>query len=134
VARLYELANANGGFAAADEASRWALRETLEIFVRLIGPMTPHLAEELWQALGHKTLLADAPWPAAEDALLVDDTVTVAVQLNGKLRGTVPLAKDAAKDVAEKAALALPEIVRALGGKTPKRVIVVPNRIVNIVV
>ncbi len=134
VARLYELANAIAGLEATDEATKWALRETLEIFVRLIGPMTPHLAEELWRALGHKTLLADAPWPAAEDALLVDDTVTVAVQLNGKLRGTVPLAKDTAKDAAEQAALALPEIVRALGGKTPKRVIVVPNRIVNIVV
>ena len=134
VARLYELANAIAGIETKDDATKWALRETLEIFVRLMGPMTPHLAEELWQALGHKSLLADAPWPAAEDALLVDDTVTVAVQLNGKLRGTVQLAKDAAKDVAEKAALALPEIMRALDGKTPKRVIVVPNRIVNVVV
>jgi leucyl-tRNA synthetase len=133
VARLYELANAIGGFEASDAASRWALRETLEIFVRLIGPMTPHLAEELWQALGHTTLVADAAWPAAEDALLVDDTVTVAVQLNGKLRNTLLLPKDAPKDQAEKAALALPEIVRALAGKVPKRVIVVPNRIVNVV-
>jgi leucyl-tRNA synthetase len=66
--------------------------------------------------------------------LLVDDTVTVAVQLNGKLRGTVPLAKDAPKDLAEQTALALPEIVRALEGKAPKRVIVVSNRIVNVVV
>jgi leucyl-tRNA synthetase len=133
VARLYELANAIGAFGATDDASRWALRETLEIFVRLIGPMTPHLAEELWQALGHTTLLADSGWPAAEDALLVDDTVTVAVQMNGRLRGTLQLAKDAPKDVAEQAALALPEIVRGLDGQTPKRVIVVPNRIVNIV-
>jgi leucyl-tRNA synthetase len=134
VARLYELANAIGSFDASDEASRWALRETLEIFVRLIGPMTPHLAEELWQALGHTGLLADAGWPAIEDALLVDDTVTVAVQLNGKLRGTIQLAKDGPKDVAEQTALALPEIVRGLNGQTPRRVIVVPNRIVNVVV
>ena len=133
MARLYELANTIGGFKGSDAASKWALREALEIFVRLIGPMTPHLGEELWQALGHSTLLADAGWPTAEDALLVDDTVTVAVQLNGKLRGTVALAKDAPKDIAEKTALALPEIVRALEGKTPKRVIVVPNRIVNVV-
>src|SRR5476651_2369166 len=134
VARLYELANVIGGAQPKDEAHKWALREALEIFVRLIGPMTPHLAEEMWQALGHRTLLAEEPWPVAEAALLVDDMVTVAVQLNGKLRGTVPLPKDAPKDMAEKAALALPEIVRALEGRAPKRVIVVPNRIVNVVV
>ncbi len=134
VARLYEFANALDSFEGRDESEAWALREGLEIFVRLIGPMTPHLAEELWQSLGHKSLLADSPWPLAEEALLVDDTVTVAVQLNGKLRGTIALAKDAPKDIAEKAALALPELARSLDGKTPKRVIVVPNRIVNIVV
>jgi leucyl-tRNA synthetase len=134
VARLYELANTIAGFEAKDAGDKWALREALEIFVRLIGPMTPHLAEELWQGLGHTTLLADAPWPVADPALLVDDTVTVAVQLNGKLRGTLQLAKDAPKDLAEKTALAMPELVRALEGKTPKRVIVVPNRIVNVVI
>ncbi|MCW5732523.1 MAG: leucine--tRNA ligase [Enhydrobacter sp.] len=133
VARLYELANTIGGFEATDETSRWALREALEIFVRLIGPMTPHLAEELWGALGHTTLLADSGWPVAEETLLRDDTLTIAVQLNGKLRGTVQLPKDSGKDVAEEAALALPEIARALGGQSPKRVIVVPNRIVNVV-
>ncbi len=134
VARLYELASTIDSVEPADDATRWALREALEIFVRLIGPMTPHLAEELWLALGHKSLLADSPWPLAEDALLVDDTVTIAVQLNGKLRGTLQLPKDAAKDVAEQAALALPDLARGLAGKTPKRVIVVPNRIVNVVV
>ncbi|TAJ81552.1 leucine--tRNA ligase [Reyranella sp.] len=134
VARLYEFANTIDSVKAEDESTKWALREALEIFVRLIGPMTPHLAEELWDALGHKSLLADSPWPLPDDALLVDDTVTVAVQLNGKLRGTIALAKDAPKDIAEKTALALPELARGLDGKTPKRVIVVPNRIVNVVV
>ena len=134
VARLYEFANIIDSAKAEEESAKWALREALEIFVRLIGPMTPHLAEELWGALGHKSLLADSPWPLPDDALLVDDTVTVAVQLNGKLRGTIALAKDAPKDVAEKTALALPELARGLDGKTPKRVIVVPNRIVNVVV
>jgi leucyl-tRNA synthetase len=134
VARLYEFANTIDSVEANDDSTKWALREALEIFVRLIGPMTPHLAEELWGALGHKSLLADSPWPLPDDALLVDDTVTVAVQLNGKLRGTIALAKDAPKDVAEKTALALPELARGLDGKTPKRVIVVPNRIVNVVV
>ena len=134
VARLYEFANIIDSAKVDDDSAKWALREALEIFVRLIGPMTPHLAEELWGALGHKSLLADSPWPLADDALLVDDTVTVAVQLNGKLRGTIALAKDAPKDLAEKTALALPELARGLDGKTPKRVIVVPNRIVNVVV
>ncbi len=134
VARLYEFANIIDSAKAEDESAKWALREALEIFVRLIGPMTPHLAEELWGALGHKSLLADSPWPLPDDALLVDDTVTVAVQLNGKLRGTIALAKNAPKEVAEKTALALPELARGLDGKTPKRVIVVPNRIVNVVV
>jgi len=134
VARLYELASTIDSLKPADESDGWVLREALEIFVRLIGPMTPHLAEQLWHELGHTTLLADAPWPQPEPALLVDDTVTVAVQLNGKLRGTITLAKDAPKDDAEKAALALPELMRGLEGRTPKRVIVVPNRIVNVVV
>jgi leucyl-tRNA synthetase len=135
VARLYELANGiDAAKAAGDDTARWALREALEIFVRLIGPMTPHLAEEMWQALGHTSLLADAAWPLPEDALLVDDTVTVAVQLNGKLRGTIALPKDAPKEAAETAALAQPDLVRGLEGRTPKRVIVVPNRIVNVVV
>ena len=134
VARLYELASTIDQAKPADDGARWAKREALEIFVRLTGPMTPHLAEELWQALGHTSLLADSPWPVAEDALLVDDTVTVAVQLNGKLRGTIQLPKDVAKDEAEKAALALPELARGLDGKSPRRVIVVPNRIVNVVV
>ncbi|MDP3163797.1 MAG: class I tRNA ligase family protein, partial [Reyranella sp.] len=135
VARLYELANSiDAAKAAGDDTTKWALREALEIFVRLIGPMTPHLAEEMWQALGHKSLLADSAWPLPEDALLVDDTVTVAVQLNGKLRGTIALPKDAPKEAAETAALAQPDLVRGLEGRTPKRVIVVPNRIVNVVV
>ena len=135
VARLYELANSiDAAKAADDDTARWALREALEIFVRLIGPMTPHLAEEMWQALGHTSLLADSAWPLPEDALLVDDTVTVAVQLNGKLRGTIALPKDAPKEAAETAALAQPDLVRGLEGRTPKRVIVVPNRIVNVVV
>ena len=135
VARLYELANGiDAAKSSGDDSEKWALREALEIFVRLIGPMTPHLAEELWQALGHTSLLADSAWPLPEDALLVDDTVTVAVQLNGKLRGTIALPKDAPKEAAETAALAQPDLVRGLEGRTPKRVIVVPNRIVNVVV
>jgi leucyl-tRNA synthetase len=96
--------------------------------------MTPHLAEELWQSLGHKSLLADSPWPLAEEALLVDDTVTIALQVNGKLRGTIQMPKDAPQEANAAAALANSDVQKAMAGKPQKRVIVVPNRLVNIVV
>jgi leucyl-tRNA synthetase len=110
------------------------MREGLEALVRLIGPMMPHLAEELWQALGHETLLVDSPWPAADAALVVDSTVTVAVQVNGKLRSTIELPRDAAEALARDSALADEHVQRAMDGKAPRKVIVVPNRIVNVVV
>ena len=96
--------------------------------------MMPHLAEELWQSLGHSAMLVDTPWPAAEPALIVDASVTVAVQVNGKLRATIELPRDAGSAVAETAALADSTVRRALAGKTPRKVIVVPNRVVNVVV
>ncbi|MBU2091909.1 MAG: class I tRNA ligase family protein, partial [Alphaproteobacteria bacterium] len=133
VARIRELSNLLEGLngTAADEA--WALRQGLETLVRLIGPMVPHLAEELWLLLGHTTLLAETPWPEADPALLVDDSVTIAIQVNGKLRGTIDLPRDCPKEEAEQAALALPAVMQQLDGKAPRKVIVVPNRIVNIV-
>ncbi|MBV9835995.1 MAG: leucine--tRNA ligase [Alphaproteobacteria bacterium] len=134
VARLYELANAVEGFKAKDDSDRAALAETLDIFVRLIAPMTPHLAEELWTLLGRDGLVADAPWPTPDAALLADEDVTVAVQVNGKLRATLKLAKDTPKDKAEAIALAEPDVIKAMAGKPAKKVIVVPNRIVNVVV
>ncbi|MFQ5783638.1 MAG: leucine--tRNA ligase [Alphaproteobacteria bacterium] len=134
VARVRELSNALAALEGDDPGSLWVLREGLEAVVRLIGPMTPHIAEEMWRALGHTTLLADTPWPEPEAALLADDTVTVAVQVNGKLRGTLALVRDAGREAAETAALADPAVVRAIGGKPVRRVIVVPNRIVNVVV
>ena len=96
--------------------------------------MTPHLAEALWLKLGRgETLVADTPWPEADPAYLVDDLVTVAVQVNGKLRGTVELPKDCPQDTAKDAALALDKVQSVLEGKPPRKVIVVPNRIVNVV-
>ena len=133
VARIRELTNALGDFAVTGEGDGWVLREGLEIAVRLIGPLLPHLAEELWSELGHVALLADTAWPLAEPALLVEDRVTVAVQINGKLRGTIDLPKDAETAVAQAAALALPAVAAQLAGASPKKVIVVPNRIVNVV-
>ena len=134
VARLYELINALAGFKAKDEGDRWAAREAAEVFTRLVGPMTPHLAEELWQTLGHADLLADTPWPEADPALTIDEEVTVAVQVNGKLRATIALPRDAEKQQAEDAALAEPAVQRALEARSPRKVIVVPNRVVNVVV
>jgi leucyl-tRNA synthetase len=96
--------------------------------------MIPHLTEELWARLGHRTMLATAPWPEADPALLQDDTVKIAVQVNGKLRGTVELQRDAEQSTAEAAALALAPVTAALVGKTVRKVVVVPNRIVNVVV
>jgi leucyl-tRNA synthetase len=131
VARLYELANAIG---AAGDAPAAARREALESIVLLIGPMMPHLAESCWETLGHKTLVAETPWPKAEAALLLSDSITLGVQVNGKRRGEVTVPTNAPNEVVEKAALSLEDVVRVLEGKAPKRVIVVPGRIVNIVI
>ena len=134
VARVHELANAIGEFRAESEADRWVQREALETLIVLCGPMMPHLGEEMWQALGHDGLLADHPWPTAEAALLIEETVTIPVQVNGKLRAKVDMARGAANDDVEAAALADDNVQRAIDGKSVRKVIVVPNKIVNIVV
>ena len=136
VARLYELTNELSGFdpAAAGTGAPFAYREGLEALVRLMSPMTPHLSEELWSALGHDTLLVDMPWPVADQSLTSEDTVTIAVQVMGKLRGTFDTAKDAEQAALEAMALDLDGVKRAIDGKSVRKVIVVPNRIVNIVV
>jgi leucyl-tRNA synthetase len=128
VAKLYELT------AAIEKASPSASRtKAIRSLAPIVAPMVPHLAEEAWALMGNDGLIADAPWPEVDPALLVDDEVTIAVQVNGKLRDTLVLAKGAAKDVAEAAALASENVQRALEGKAPRKVIVVPDRLVNIV-
>ncbi|MDX1739553.1 MAG: class I tRNA ligase family protein, partial [Alphaproteobacteria bacterium] len=89
--------------------------------------------EELWKQLGHKSDLSEASWPEADSSLLVDETVIIAIQVNGKMRGKIEVAKDQDKELVEKEALSQDNVIRALDGKAPKKVIVVPNRIVNIV-
>jgi leucyl-tRNA synthetase len=138
VAHLYEFANALSGSIGAVESTptpdyRWAVKEAAEILVRLFNPMMPHLAEECWAALGHKTLVATEAWPQLEPALLVETTITLPVQVNGKKRADVTVARDAKNAEIEAAVLALDAIQRALDGKPPKKVIVVPQRIVNVV-
>ena len=134
VARIRELTNALEALSLDEAGAPEVMREGLETLTQLLGPMMPHLGEELWQALGHEKLLADEPWPKADAELAREDTVTLAVQVNGKLRGTVDLPRDADQRAAESAALALAAVQKALEGRAPRRTIVVPNRIVNVVV
>jgi leucyl-tRNA synthetase len=138
VAQIHELANslsdAIGNLerpATPDFA--WAIKEAADILVRLFNPMMPHLAEECWAALGHDTLVATESWPALEPELLVETTVTLPVQINGRKRADVTVARDAGKEAIEAAVLSLDAVKRALDGKAPKKVIVVPQRIVNVV-
>jgi leucyl-tRNA synthetase len=133
VARLRELTNALDDLDTASEGAPWVLREGLETLVRIVNPMLPHISEEAWAQLGHKTPLCESAWPKADPALLIESTATIAVQVNGKLRATIALAQGASQAEAEKAALAEENVQRALDGKTVKKVIVVPNKIVNIV-
>ncbi|MGB1547564.1 MAG: leucine--tRNA ligase [Alphaproteobacteria bacterium] len=133
IARIRELTNTLAELEKGSADTAWALREGLETVIRLINPMTPHLAEELWAALGHTTLLADTPWPEADAGLILDATLTIAVQVNGKLRGTVELPRDAAQADAQAAALALPAVAKLCKEKPPRRVVVVPNRVINVV-
>ncbi len=136
VARIYELTNELASFdpKTAGDGAGFAYREGLEGLVRLMSPMTPHLSEELWTVLGHDSLLADTPWPVADQSLTTEDTVTIAVQVMGKLRGTFDAAKDSDQAALEAIALDLDGVKRAIDGKAVRKVIVVPNRIVNIVV
>ncbi len=133
VARIRELSNALEGITGGNDAAGAVMREGLETVTRLLGPMMPHLAEEMWQHLGHGDMLADVAWPQADAALARDEQVTIAVQVNGKLRATLDLPRDAAVNEVEEAALALPQVARLLDGKTPRKVVVVPNRIVSVV-
>ncbi|MGN6817913.1 MAG: leucine--tRNA ligase [Sphingomonas sp.] len=128
VAKLYELVNAIEK--AKPSASRANAIRTL---VRLVAPMTPHLAEEAWAAMGGAGLVANADWPVYDPALLVEDEVTIAVQVNGKLRDTLVMPKGSDKAVIEAAARANPNVLRILDGAEPKKVIVVPDRLVNLV-
>jgi leucyl-tRNA synthetase len=135
VAQLYELSNSlSEAFGKSGEGLEWARREAAELLVQMLGPMLPHLGEECWARLGYNTLLAEQPWPKVDSALLVDDTVVIAVQVNGKRRDELAVSRTASNGEVEAAAMKLESVVRALEGRTPKKVVVVPQRIVNVVV
>ncbi|WP_116091408.1 leucine--tRNA ligase [Sphingomonas crusticola] len=128
VAKLYELVGAiekAKPSAARDDAAR--------ALIRLTAPMVPHFAEEAWARIGGDGLVADAPWPEVDPAMLVEDEVTVAIQVNGKLRDTLTVAKGLERGAMEDTALASPKVQAFLAGAAPKKVIVVPDRLVNIV-
>ncbi len=128
VAKLYTLAN------ALEKAEAGPSRDdAVRAAVLLIAPMMPHLAEEIWAHWGEAGLIADAAWPVADPALLVEDEVTIALQVMGKLKDTVTVAKGLDKEALEAIALANEKVQRTLDGASPKRVIVVPDRLVNIV-
>ena len=139
VAQLYDLANklsaAVGAIESPDVGTdlRYAFREAADIFVQLFAPMMPHLAEESWARLGHATLVAEVPWPIADRSLIVENTIVLPVQVNGKKRADLAIARDADAAAIEKATLALEGVQKALEGKAVKKVIIVPQRIVNVV-
>jgi leucyl-tRNA synthetase len=134
VARLYELTSGLAGFGGEGKIAAQVRREAAEILVKLVAPMMPHLAESCWQAMGHDSLLCHEPWPEAEPSLVIEDEVTIVVQVNGKRRDELLAPRDGDVKEIERAALALDKVVRALEGKPVRKVIVVPNRIVNVVV
>ena len=133
VARVYELVNALSSFTRTEADAQWARREALETLARLAAPMLPHLAEEMWLCLGHATPIVDQPWPDTDAALLVEESVTIAVQVSGKLRATVDVARDVDEEIVKEAAFAADAVQRAIDGRDIRKVVVVPNRVVNIV-
>ncbi|MGP4693449.1 leucine--tRNA ligase [Agrobacterium cavarae] len=140
IARIYELVNtlagplsevANGN---KDNEVKAAARDAVEILIRMIAPMTPHLAEECWKVLGNSGLVAQSAWPVFVPALVEENEVVLPIQINGKKRGELTIARDADQDTVRAAVLELDAVKAALAGSEPKKIIVVPQRIVNIVV
>ena len=128
VAALYELTS------AIEKAKPSATRdEAIRTLLLLVAPGAPHLAEEAWARRGETGMIADSAWPSHDPALLVDETVTLAIQVNGKLRDTITVARGMAKGEVEALALASPKVAAQLAGAPPRKVIVVPDRLVNIV-
>ena len=130
IARLYAFTNT----LAKSRAGAAAQKQAIMTLAQLMSPMTPHLAEDIWAHQGGEGLLADAPWPVADEAMLVENTVTLPIQINGKRRSEITVPKDMAKEEVEKIALADDAVVKALAGGQPRKLIVVPGRIVNVVI
>ena len=130
VARLYAFTST----LQKSKAGRAARMQAARVLAQLMAPMTPHLAEELWSELGGEGLVVDAPWPKADPAMLVDDEVTLPIQINGKRRDEITVPREMPKDEIEKLVLSRDAVQKALAGGQPRKLIVVPGRIVNVVV
>ncbi|MBL4751122.1 MAG: leucine--tRNA ligase [Amylibacter sp.] len=130
VAGLYQFTNT----LAKSKADKATKVEAMKTMAQMMQPMTPHLAEEIWAAMGGVGLVAKAPWPKVDPAMLVDDTVTMPIQINGKRRDEIEVAADISKEELEKIVMANDAVQRALDGNAPKKLIIVPGRIVNVVI
>jgi leucyl-tRNA synthetase len=133
VARLHELANVLGGLPAPHTLSQTTLQQAIEIFLIMLNPVAPHLAEELWQQAGHNDSLTQVAWPQVHPLYVQEETLTIAVQVNGKVRGTLEISANHPQTELEQQAQQLPTVKAALAGKAVQKVIIVPGRIVNIV-
>ena len=130
IARLYAFTNTLTKSSAGAQAQQEAMRA----MAQLMAPFTPHLAEEIWALLGGDGLIAQAPWPKADEAMLIDETITLPIQINGKRRSEIAVPRDMSREEVEKLALADQAVQKALGGRAPKKLIVVPGRIINVVI
>ena len=130
IARLYAFTN-NLAKSKAGSETKILAAKTL---AQLMSPMTPHLSEELWEKLGEETLIAKQPWPTVDDSLLTDENITMPIQINGKRRGQIEVKKDLNSTEIEKLAISEAVVQKALNGNVPKKVIVVPGRIINVVI
>jgi leucyl-tRNA synthetase len=137
IAQIYEFANAlqaDISLGRGDDAHDWAQREALEFMFTLVSPITPHLADEAWAALGHQDLLINVAWPNVDASLLQENDILLPIQVNGKKRSELRISKDAGKDEIEAAVLADTQVQKFLENKPPRKLIIVPGRIINVVV
>ena len=133
VARIRELTNTLDELDPTDSNAPAMYRYGLEVIILLIAPMMPHIAEEMWLSLGHSEFVVNTPWPEFDASLLEEDSVTMGVQVNGKMRGTVEIPRNCDQEQAEQAALGLETVITAMDGKPARKIIYVPNRIINVV-
>ena len=134
IAAVMELANALSRFRPQGDQGRAVMQEGLETLVLLLAPIVPHITHVLWHALGHREAVIDAPWPRPDESARRSDSQELVVQVNGKLRGRIEVAADADRETVEAAAMTESNVQRFIAGKTVKKVIVVPGKLVNIVV